>query len=165
MRLFQVFVRRTVSCRLNKQTDGVKGWGARTTQKSSDPQNRLWQSGTHFTNCSNLSNYSLVTRYFVSERKHSSPQNKYAACASLLCITSSGKKIKRIKFLLRRQLKQKKKKGVSTWFETFALKTDVLIAGIKRGHSPQRPRTDEERNLAASVWKEDRDKRAKWLVQ
>lgn len=57
------------------------------------------------------------------------------------------------------------KKGASTWFDTFALKTDVLIAVIKRGHSPQRPHTDEERNSAASVWKQDRDKRAKWLVQ
>lgn len=53
-----------------EQTDWrVKGWGARTTQKSSDPRNCLWQSGTHFTNCSNLSNYSLVTRYFESRGK------------------------------------------------------------------------------------------------
>lgn len=68
-----------------EQTDcWVKGWGAWTTQKSSDPRNRLWQSGTHFTNCSNLSNYSLVTRYFVSRGGKKSQQNKYDTFASLL---------------------------------------------------------------------------------
>lgn len=48
----------------------VKGWGAGTTQTSSDPQNCLWQLGTHFTNCSNLSNYSLVMRYFVWRKEY-----------------------------------------------------------------------------------------------
>lgn len=51
-----------------EQTDRrVKGCQAWATQKSSDPQNRLWQLGAHFTNCSDLSNYSLVTRSSVSK--------------------------------------------------------------------------------------------------
>lgn len=40
----------------------IEIWRAYITQKSSDPRNSLWQSGTHSTNCSNLSNYCLVRK-------------------------------------------------------------------------------------------------------
>lgn len=51
----------------NKQSDGIKVWEQPQHTRSSDPQNSLWQSETHFTNCTKLSNYSLLTRRFVSE--------------------------------------------------------------------------------------------------
>ncbi len=109
-----------------EQTDHeVKGWGARATQKSSDPQNRLWQLGAHFTNCSKLSNYSLVTRYFVFTG--TLLQNKYGAFASWLASFPLEKKESAILWNL--EWKQKKGKHLLGKVDKFVPKQMFWLPG------------------------------------
>lgn len=62
----QVFVERRQSWRTNGEM-GSRVRSTNKTQKCNDPRNCLWQSGTHFTNCSKLSNYGLLASYFLSK--------------------------------------------------------------------------------------------------
>lgn len=95
MHMLEVYVGNAVSWWLNKQADGLKVEAHGQHKKSSDPQNRLWQLGTHLTNWSKLSNYSLVTRYFVS-----SLHNKYDTfCISARILYSTKKQL----FLFRQE--------------------------------------------------------------